>query len=126
MIPGLGRSPGGRRGNPFQYSCLENSLDRGAWQATVHKVAKSHIQLKLLGAHPCDGIAKTVTETTNSYHLGKGSSNVSLCHLKTFFSFSYIVAEYFMHKENNHIPKREQATGLFSFRCGCYSFLLSA
>ena len=76
--------------------------------------------------HPCDDIAKTVTETMNSYHLGKESSNVSLCHLKIFFSFSYIVAEYFMHKENNHIPKREQATGLFSFCYSCYSFLLSA
>ena len=41
LIPGLGRSPGGRRGNPVQYSCLENSMDRGAWQATVYGVAKS-------------------------------------------------------------------------------------
>ena len=34
--PGLGRSPGGGQGNPLQYSCLENPMDRGAWQATVH------------------------------------------------------------------------------------------
>ena len=40
-MPGLGRSPGEGNGNPFQYSCLENSMDRGAWQATVHVVAKS-------------------------------------------------------------------------------------
>ena len=40
-IPGLGRYPGEGNGNPFQYSCLENSMDRGAWQATVHGVAKS-------------------------------------------------------------------------------------
>ena len=39
-IPGLGRSPGERNGNPLQYSCLENSMDRGAWQATVYWVAK--------------------------------------------------------------------------------------
>ena len=39
--PGLGRSPGGGHGNPLQYSCLENPMDRGAWQATVHTVAKS-------------------------------------------------------------------------------------
>ena len=45
LIPGLGRSPGGRNGNPLQYSCLENSMDRGAWQATVHGVAKSRTQL---------------------------------------------------------------------------------
>ena len=40
-IPGSGRSPGGGRGNPLQYSCLENPMDRGAWQATVRRVAKS-------------------------------------------------------------------------------------
>ena len=41
LIPGLGRSPGGEQGNPVQYSCLENPMDRVAWQATVHRVAKS-------------------------------------------------------------------------------------
>ena len=40
-IPGSGRSPGGRHGNPLQYSCLENPMDRGHWQATVHRVTKS-------------------------------------------------------------------------------------
>ena len=40
-IPGLGRSPGGGQDNPLQYSCLENPMDRGAWWATVHEVAKS-------------------------------------------------------------------------------------
>ena len=40
-IPGLGRSPGGGNGNPLQYSCLGNPMDRGAWQATVLEVAKS-------------------------------------------------------------------------------------
>ena len=40
LIPGLGRSPGEGNGNPLQYSCLENPMDRGAWQATVHGVAK--------------------------------------------------------------------------------------
>ena len=41
LIPGSGRSPGGGDGNPFQYSCLENPMDRGAWPVIVHKVAKS-------------------------------------------------------------------------------------
>ena len=40
-IPGLGRSPGEGSGNPLQYSCLENPMDREAWLATVHRVAKS-------------------------------------------------------------------------------------
>ena len=43
LIPGLGRSPGEGRGNPFQHSCLENSIDKGAWRATVHRVSKSQI-----------------------------------------------------------------------------------
>ena len=44
-IPGLGRSPGEGNGNPFQYSCLENPMDGGAWWATVHGVAKSWTRL---------------------------------------------------------------------------------
>ena len=46
LTPGSGRSPGEGRGNPLQYSCLENPMDRGAWQATVHRVAKSWTQIK--------------------------------------------------------------------------------
>ena len=44
-IPGLGRSPGEGNGNPLQYSCMENPMDRGAWQAIVHGVTKSWIWL---------------------------------------------------------------------------------
>ena len=40
-IPGLGRSPGGGYGSPLQYSCLENSMDRGAWRATVYRATES-------------------------------------------------------------------------------------
>ena len=47
-IPGLGRSPGGGYGNPLQYSCLENLMDRGVWWVTVRRVTKSRIQLKRL------------------------------------------------------------------------------
>ena len=47
-IPGSGRSSGEGHGNPFQYSCLENPMDRGAWWATVHGVAKSWTRLKCL------------------------------------------------------------------------------
>ena len=45
LIPGSGRSPGEGHGNPFQYSCLENSMHRGAWRATVHGLTKSQTQL---------------------------------------------------------------------------------
>ena len=44
-LPGLGRSPGEGHDNPLQYSCLENPMDRGAWRATVHGVAKGQTQL---------------------------------------------------------------------------------
>ena len=45
LIHGSGRSPGEGNGNPLQYSCLENPMDRGAWQATIHGIAKSRTRL---------------------------------------------------------------------------------
>ena len=50
-IPGLGRSPGGGHGNPFQYSCLENPMDRGAWWATIHGAAQNWMLLKQPSMH---------------------------------------------------------------------------
>ena len=52
LIPGSGRSPGEGNGNPLQYSCLENSMNRGAWWATVHRVAKSETRLSDLTYFP--------------------------------------------------------------------------
>ena len=52
-IPGLGRPPGGGRGNPFQYSCLENPTDRGAWQATVQSKELQRVRLN------CNDLAGT-------------------------------------------------------------------
>ena len=46
LIPGLGRAPGEGSGNPLQYSCLENLMDRGVWQAMDHGVTKSWTQLR--------------------------------------------------------------------------------
>ena len=45
-IPGSGKSPGGGHGNPLQYSCLKNSMDRRTWQAAVHEVARSLRELR--------------------------------------------------------------------------------
>ena len=53
LVPGSGRSPGGGHGNPLRYSSLENPMDRGAYQATVHRVAKSRTQLKWRSMHAC-------------------------------------------------------------------------
>ena len=50
LTPGSGGSPGGENGNPLQYSCLENRIDRGAWRVTVPGVAKSRTRLKLLSS----------------------------------------------------------------------------
>ena len=60
-IPGLERSPKGGHGNPLQYSCLENPMDRGTWQVTVHRVAKSWTWLRsnLACAHNRDAVHGT-------------------------------------------------------------------
>ena len=51
QVPGSGGSPRGGNGNPLQYSCLENPVDRGAWWATIHGVTKSQTQLGNLSTH---------------------------------------------------------------------------
>ena len=53
LIPGSGRSLGGGHGNPLQYSCLENPMDRESWWAAVHRAVKSWTRLKLLSTHAC-------------------------------------------------------------------------
>ena len=52
-VPRVERSSGGGHGNPLQFSCLENPMDRGAWRAIVHKVSKSRTQLKCPSMHTC-------------------------------------------------------------------------
>ena len=64
LIPGSGRSPGGGHGDPHQDSCLANPMDKGAWWATVHRIAESQTQLKRLHTHAqrgMEGFTKTVT-----------------------------------------------------------------
>ena len=74
-IPALGRSPGEENGNPLQYTCLENSMNRGAWQATVHGVAKSRTwlsdftfpEIKNLASLPFPGVHA-------SFHVKSGTA----------------------------------------------------
>ena len=65
LIPGLGRCPGGEIGYPLQYSCLENPMDREAWQATVHGVAKSQTRLSDQAQHREIGQEKLGQEICN-------------------------------------------------------------
>ena len=66
-ISGWGRSPGGGKGNPLQYSCLENSMNRGPWWATVHGVPKSGIGPPMQVQHP---LAAKSTERKQESPLG--------------------------------------------------------
>ena len=66
-ITGLGRSPGGGLGNPLQYSCLENPMDRGAWWPTVHGVTDSWTQLKQLSMYMQYIYIYIYTHTHNTY-----------------------------------------------------------
>ena len=61
LIPGSGRSPGTGNGNPLQYSCLENFMDRGAWQTIVHGVAKSWTQLSDSSQHSNNSMCLMIT-----------------------------------------------------------------
>ena len=67
LIPGLDRSPGGGNGKPFQYSCQDNPLHSGAWQATVHEVAKSWTWLDIL--YVCAQICFHIDKWPNQYHI---------------------------------------------------------
>jgi len=73
LNPGLGRSPGEGNGTSLQYSALENAMDRGAWQATVHRVSKSWTQLKRLSKH------------TGTLHEPACCPNVSYSHIPSLF-----------------------------------------
>ena len=71
-IPGSGKPPGEGNGYPLQYSCLENSIDRRAWWATIHRITKSLTRLKWLSTHACAGQNPHVTLFTNPrlfYHV---------------------------------------------------------
>ena len=62
LIPGSGRSPGERHGKSLQYSCLENPMEREAWRATIHRIAKSQTRLKWLSMH----------DLAHTHHINEG------------------------------------------------------
>ena len=77
-IPELGRSLGGGHGNPLQYSCLENPMDRAAWQATVHSIAKSRTRLKRLSVHIHEGRSRDAGNLT-ALVLGRQKWEIRVC-----------------------------------------------
>ena len=82
LIPGLGRAPGGEHGNPLQYSCLENPIDRRAWWAMVHRIAQSQTGLKWLSTHTRWEVphwtAPSKSSPLASSSLGRAASNPHL------------------------------------------------
>ena len=94
-MPGSGKSPGGGHGNPFQYSCLENHMDRGAWWATVNGVAESRTWLRDLACthsfpRPWTAFQVTVETHTNDLQWTPDSGFCGKCEriLKILFSLS--------------------------------------
>ena len=86
-IPGWRRSPGEGNGNPLQYSCLENPMDRGAWQTTVHWITMSQTQLKWLLAHKALGCS-TLTFFTKIYTV---SPLKLILHLRVVLVVVYVI-----------------------------------
>ena len=101
LIPGSGRSPRGRHGDPLQYSCLENPMDRGVWQAIVHCAKKSQTWLKLFSTH---------------LSFKGGSETLTLLHFQT----AYLSTEGVLGKPAASFrgaPGQEARTGLEVKRC---------
>ena len=104
LIPGLGRSPGEGHGNPLQYSCLENSMDRRAWQATVHGVAKSWTQLKQLTMHACTGLWSKKSQGLIVIHSLFESSLINLYDTSVQFSRSVMSTLWPQKPQHTRLP----------------------
>ena len=94
LIPESGRSPGGGRGNPLQYSSLENPMDRGAWWLTVHRVTKSRTWLKWLSTHALNYVniffvGLLLSNQINSTKAKVVKRELSVLHLLSVFYQSY-------------------------------------
>ena len=87
-IPASGRSPGKGHGNPLQYSCLENPMDRGAWRALIHRVAKSQTRLKRLSTMPRPAPTEGTGEPWAPAHCFTADKLGTSGSYKSIFSFS--------------------------------------
>ena len=90
LIPGLGRSPGERNGNPLQYSCLETPMDRGAWRATIHGVTKEldtteRLSLHFTGPFDMDSVIWTwISWLSSSYKWRPGRLEKPVSHQRLY------------------------------------------
>ena len=94
LIPGMGRSSGKGHGNPFQHSCLENPMDRGAWQATVHRVTKSWTQLKQLSMYVG---TQTIFKSLSS--LRKKKDKIRIFNFVPLFSYCLLFLPTFLKRD---------------------------
>ena len=105
LIPGLARPPGGGHGNPLQYSCLENPMDRRAWQATVHGVTKSWTWLR-----DCSLKNKEILMCYNVYepweHCAKWNMAVTHTQKNTVWFYLYGRAVKFIDRESRRVVAR--------------------
>ena len=108
-IPGSGRSPGEGHGNPLQYSCLENSMDRGAWQATLHRVTKSRTWLKWFSMH---------SSSVPGFFIGSPLIS-SYAYFQGSFLFMYWIIPS-LEPFHIHSPKKWPPLSLSSFLCKLY------
>ena len=83
LIPGSGRSPGGAKGNPLQYSCLESPTDRGAWRATVHGVARVRHDLVTRSALVTATTTLRYTAQITAENLPDSTGNSTQCSIVT-------------------------------------------
>ena len=109
-IPGSARSPGGGLGNPLQYSCLENAMDRRAWRAAVHRVAKSQTRLKQLSMQ-----ARTHAEE-ESYRLKAGREKSPGVELWEAMHSPYRVSSVAPQSSLSKLPDSTNATTLTVYR----------
>ena len=99
LIPGLGRFPGERNGYPLQYSCLEDSMNRGTWRATVHEVAKSQDMTERLTLSVSD-----MTEVTFQKPRAKANPLFGESHISTIrFHFKIKIKNYFWSQSSQRV-----------------------
>ena len=114
LIPGSGKSPGGKYGIPLQYSCLENPMERGAWQAMVHGVTKSQTWLKQLSLHAHEKYLAEYpykdTKKKREDNISKFKNRIRALELDSLF-LSFMV---FQNMESNAKWAKKESTSSFT------------